>query len=237
MRIITGSARGTGLTAPEGETTRPTSDKVKEAVFSMIQFDVEGRNVLDLFAGSGQMALEALSRGAEKATLVNSSREAAACVEANAKKTRLSNRCRIVNNTYTSYLRAAAGREKYDLIFLDPPYGSGMLPKALRAIDAGELAAPGSTLVCETDCDVPSSATRLRTRMRKDEEYTAELVLKDVFGGDEELAARYEVLKSNLYGRTRITLLTPKTAEETGSEEPASEEPASDKPEAEGEAE
>ena len=241
MRIITGSARGTGLTAPEGETTRPTSDKVKEAVFSMIQFDVEGRNVLDLFAGSGQMALEALSRGAEKATLVDSSREAAACVEANAKKTHLSNRCRIVNNTYTSYLRAAAGREKYDLIFLDPPYGSGMLPKALRAIDAGELAAPGATLVCETDCDVPSSATRLRTRMRKDEEYTAELVLKDVFGGDEELAARYEVLKSNLYGRTRITLLTPKTQEEpveaVRSEEPASEEPASGEPEAEGEAE
>ena len=226
MRIITGSARGTGLTAPEGETTRPTSDKVKEAVFSMIQFDVEGRNVLDLFAGSGQMALEALSRGAEKATLVDSSRE-----EANAKKTHLSNRCRIVNNTYTSYLRAAAGREKYDLIFLDPPYDSGMLPKALRAIDAGELAAPGSTLVCETDCDVPSSATRLRTRMRKDEEYTAELVLKDVFGGDEELAARYEVLKSNLYGRTRITLLTPKTAEE------AAEGSASGEPEAEGEAE
>ena len=73
MRVITGSARGTRLVTAEGENTRPTSDKVKEAVFSMIQFDIEGRTVLDLFAGSGQMALEALSRGAERAVLVDSS--------------------------------------------------------------------------------------------------------------------------------------------------------------------
>ena len=224
MRIITGSARGTRLVTAEGENTRPTSDKVKEAVFSMIQFDVEGRNVLDLFAGSGQMALEALSRGAEKATLVDSSREAAACIEENAKKTHLSGRCRIVNNTYTSYLRAAAGREKYDLIFLDPPYDSGMLPKALRALAEGELAAPGATLVCETDCDIPAKATRLRARMRKDEEFSAELVLRDVFGGDEALASRYAVLKSSLYGRTRITLLAPADgAEKTETAEEESE--------------
>ncbi|MBE6723699.1 MAG: 16S rRNA (guanine(966)-N(2))-methyltransferase RsmD [Ruminococcaceae bacterium] len=207
MRIITGSARGTRLVTAEGENTRPTSDKVKEAVFSMIQFDIEGRRVLDLFAGSGQMAFEALSRGAERAVLVDSSKEAVACIEENAKKTHLGGRCRIVGNTYTSYLRSAAGRESFDLIFLDPPYNSGMLPKALKTIAAEGFAAPGSTLVCETDCDIPPKATRIR----KDEEVAAEAILRDVFGGDKELAARYAVLKSPLYGRTRITLLTPRT--------------------------
>ena len=205
MRIITGTARGTRLVTAEGENTRPTSDKVKEAVFSMIQFDVEGRAVLDLFAGSGQMALEALSRGAERAVLVDSSREAAACIEENAKKTHLGGRCRIVNNTYTSYLRGAAGRESFDLIFLDPPYGSGMLAKALRTIAADGFANAGATIVCETECDIPPKATRLR----RDEEIAAEAILRDVFGGDEELAGLYTVLKSPLYGRTRITLLTP----------------------------
>ena len=221
MRVITGSARGTRLVTAEGENTRPTSDKVKEAVFSMIQFDIEGRVVLDLFAGSGQMALEALSRGAERAVLVDSSKEAAACIEENAKKTRLAGRCRIVGNTYTSYLRGAAGREKFDLIFLDPPYGSGMLAKALRTIAEEGFAAPGATLICETDCDIPPKATRAR----KDEDLAAEAILRDVFGGDEELAARYEVLKSPLYGRTRITLLTPRFS---GAEEPETEASAPD---------
>ena len=218
MRVITGSARGTRLVTAEGENTRPTSDKVKEAVFSMIQFDIEGRVVLDLFAGSGQMALEALSRGAERAVLVDSSKEAVACIEENAKKTRLAGRCRIVGNTYTSYLRGAAGREKFDLIFLDPPYGSGMLAKALRTIAEEGFAAPGATLVCETDCDIPPKATRAR----KDEDLAAEAILRDVFGGDEELAARYEVLKSPLYGRTRITLLTPRFSGEEERETEAS---------------
>ena len=219
MRVITGSARGTKLVTAEGENTRPTSDKVKEAVFSMIQFDIEGRVVLDLFAGSGQMALEALSRGAERAVLVDSSREAAACIEENARKTRLAGRCRIVGNTYTSYLRSAVGREKFDLIFLDPPYGSGMLAKALRTIAEEDFAAPGATLICETDCDIPPRATRAR----KDEDLAAEAILRDVFGGDAELAAKYTVLKSPLYGRTRITLLTPRDPDV---EEPEKEGPA-----------
>ena len=90
MRIITGTARGTRLSSPEGEEiTRPTAEKVKEAVFSSIQFDIEGREVLDLFAGSGQMGLEALSRGAEKCTFVDNSREAIKFVTENAQKTKL----------------------------------------------------------------------------------------------------------------------------------------------------
>ena len=206
MRIITGTARGTKLAALEGEVTRPTTDKVKEAVFSMIQFDIEGRAVLDLFAGSGQLALEALSRGAARATMIDQSRDAVAVIMENAQKTHLFEKCRISAADYTSFIRGAAGREQYDVIFLDPPYNTGLLPAALKALADADLCAPGSTIVCETDCDIPIKASRAR----KDEEIAAEYVMKDVFGGSEELAARYDVLKSNLYGRTRITLLAPK---------------------------
>ncbi|MBQ4351923.1 MAG: RsmD family RNA methyltransferase, partial [Clostridia bacterium] len=120
-----------------------------------------------------------------------------------AKKTHLLGRCRILNTSFSSFLRGAAGRETYDIIFLDPPYDSNMLPKALRAIDEGGILAAGGTVVCETDCDVPVRATR----SRHDEEKEAERILADVFGGDEALRARYSVMKSVLYGRTRITLL------------------------------
>ncbi|MGN1409223.1 MAG: RsmD family RNA methyltransferase, partial [Eubacteriales bacterium] len=102
-----------------------------------------------------------------------------------------------------------AKREKYHIIFLDPPYNSGLLPASLKALHEAELFAPGAYIICETDCDLPVKATRLR----KDEDIAAEYVLKDVFGGSESLRDKYEVLRSALYGRTRITLLTPAKAD------------------------
>lgn len=204
MRIITGSARGTKLETLEGEITRPTTDKVKEAVFSMIQFDIEGRAVLDLFAGSGQLALEALSRGAARATLIDQSRDAVAVITANAKKTHLYEKCRISNADYTSFIRGAAGRDKYDIVFLDPPYNSGLLPASLASISDTDILNTGAYIVCESDCDIPVKAKRAR----KDEALSAECVLRDVFGGNDELSEKFTVVKSSLYGRTRITLLT-----------------------------
>ncbi|MGN1347268.1 MAG: 16S rRNA (guanine(966)-N(2))-methyltransferase RsmD [Eubacteriales bacterium] len=209
MRVITGSARGTKLAALEGEVTRPTTDRVKEALFSMIQFDIEGRAVLDLFGGSGQLAIEALSRGAARATILDQSRDAVNVIIENAKKTHLFEKCRISVSDYASFLRGAAGRETYDIVFLDPPYGSGLLPSALEGLHKAGLCADGAYIICETDCDIPVRNTRLR----RDEEAAAEFVLRDVFGGREELAACYDVLKSTLYGRTRITLLTPARSE------------------------
>ena len=110
MRIITGSARGVKLLTLEGDATRPTAERVKEAVFSMLQFELEGRAVLDLFAGSGQLGFEALSRGAARATLIDESRDAVAVVIENAKKTRLFDRCRISCADFAAFLRGAAGR-------------------------------------------------------------------------------------------------------------------------------
>lgn len=184
MRIITGTARGARLITLEGENTRPTGERVKEAVFSMIQFDIEGRRVLDLFGGSGQLALEALSRGAESAVITDASPEAVEIIKANAKTTKLYDRCRISMMEYEPFLRRAAGRESFDIIFLDPPYKSDYLLKSLRLIADGGIAKPHALIICE-------SAER------------------DIFTGDAELAARYTVRKQSNYGRANITLLSP----------------------------
>lgn len=150
MRIITGSARGTKLETLEGEETRPTTERVKEAIFSMIQFEIENRRVLDLFGGSGQLALEALSRGASKATIADESKEAVDIIIRNAKKTHLFEKCRVVRYDYKDYIRAAAGREQFDLIFLDPPYAKGYLWDALKRLVEGNVAAPGAIILCES---------------------------------------------------------------------------------------
>ena len=132
MRIITGSARGARLITLEGDATRPTGERVKEAVFSMIQFEIEGRRALDLFGGSGQLGLEALSRGAESAVIIDCAPEAVEIIKTNAKTTRLFDRCRISQMEYEPFLRRASGRERFDIIFLDPPYKSGFMPRAER---------------------------------------------------------------------------------------------------------
>ncbi|MBE6611699.1 MAG: 16S rRNA (guanine(966)-N(2))-methyltransferase RsmD [Ruminococcaceae bacterium] len=185
MRIITGTARGTKLATLDGDATRPTAERVKEAIFSMIQFDLPDAMVLDLFAGSGQMGLEALSRGAEKAHLIDRSAEAVDIIKKNAQKAHLWDRCRLVLSDYAEYLRVSKGKFKFDFVFLDPPYGSGMLQNSLRMLVDADLLADGAWIFCEDETD-------------------------DIFGGDEELAARYNVEKQNRYGRIFITVLSLK---------------------------
>jgi len=204
MRIITGSARGTKLEALEGEATRPTTDKVKEAMFSMIQFDIEGRAVLDLFAGSGQLGLEALSRGAARATLIDESRDAVNIIIENAKKTHLFEKCRVSVSGALPFIRSAGGKERYDIVFLDPPYASGLLPQALEKLADAELLAPGALIMCE--CDTENISRSLR--VRKDDDATAERVLEEIFGGREALMKRYKVHRTAVYGRTRLALLS-----------------------------
>ncbi len=202
MRIITGSAKGTNLETLEGLETRPTAVRVKEALFSMIQFDIEGRRVLDLFAGSGQLGLEALSRGAASATFIDSSREAADIVLKNAAKTKLKDRASVAVYDYESYLKNGKFPEGFDLIFLDPPYNSGFMHRALELIFSSSVLREGGTVVCETDTEESE-----RRKRRSGPDDTEGDVLRDVFSGDAELMEKYNVIKSSRYGRSRITLL------------------------------
>ena len=150
MRIITGSAKGKKLVSLEGEATRPTSERIKEAIFSSIQFDVEDRRVLDLFAGSGQMGLEALSRGAAKATFIDLSREAMEIVKQNARITGFFEVSHFLVSDWRNYIRKASGREQYDLVFIDPPYAMECCADAANYLAEKELIIPGAIVVLES---------------------------------------------------------------------------------------
>lgn len=148
MRIISGKARGTKLFAPDGVGTRPTLDRVREAIFSMLTGFVEDACVLDLFAGSGAMGLEALSRGARYADFADISREACRCVKRNIEKTHLAD-CRVSETDFKSFMQSCV--KKYDIIFLDPPYASEYYATALRLIKEKRLLADGGIIVAECD--------------------------------------------------------------------------------------
>ena len=147
MRVITGSAKGIRLKTPDGMKTRPTSDRVKEAVFSIVQFEIEGGRFLDLFAGTGQMGIEALSRGAASAVFVDGWREACALVRENLKLTKLSDRARVIQSDYMTYLQRC--REQFDVIFLDPPYAEIFLENALNKISEIDILSDRGIIICE----------------------------------------------------------------------------------------
>ena len=150
LRIITGTAKGKKLKTLEGDATRPTSERIKEAIFSAIQFDLEDRRILDLFAGSGQMGLEALSRGSLSVMFIDSAREAMEIVKENARAVGFFDKCRYLVSDYRNYIRKASGREKFDLVFIDPPYAMACCADAAqRLCDAGMLA-DGAIVVLES---------------------------------------------------------------------------------------
>ena len=157
MRVITGSARGAKLKTLDGLATRPTSDRVKEAVFNIIQFDIEGRRVLDLFGGSGQMAIEALSRGASYGVLVDQSGEAVKVIRENLKKTKFDQKASVFQMDYMRYLTTC--REKFDIIFLDPPYAEKFLENALQKISEIDILSEGGIIVCERPREKEMPAT------------------------------------------------------------------------------
>ncbi len=146
MRVITGTARGTNLKAPDGLSTRPTGDKVKQALFNMIQYEIAG-DVLDLFAGSGQLGIEALSRGAKSAVFVDQGRDAIAVIRDNLKRTHLEDKAQILCCDYLSYLSRC--KKKFRLIFLDPPYGEKYLENAIKSISEIDILAEGGIIVAE----------------------------------------------------------------------------------------
>lgn len=147
MRVITGSARGLRLQTPAGRDTRPTTDRVKEALFSILHFDIPGRRVLDLFAGSGQLGIEALSRGAAACTFVDQSAEAVAVIRENLRAAGLEAHAQVLCQDAFSFL--VRPHETFDLVLLDPPYHSGLLRRAMEMVEP--LMPMGGLLAAETD--------------------------------------------------------------------------------------
>ena len=147
MRVITGKARGVQLKTPEGMLTRPTADRVKEALFSIINFDLPGASVLDLFGGTGQLGIEALSRGANSAVFVDQREDACKIIRENLRRTKLESQGKVVRSDYLDYLRRS--REKFDIILLDPPYAEVFLENALKCITEIDILKTDGIIIAE----------------------------------------------------------------------------------------
>ena len=157
MRVITGSAKGRKLAGPVKTDIRPTSDMIKEAIFNIIQFDIEGSRVLDLFAGTGQMGIEAASRGASSVTFVDESRKAVNLIKTNLERCGLNGR--IVSADSTAFLD---GCEQFDVIFIDPPYSGGLARKCAEKILEFDILSESGIMICETgrETDLPPAPER-----------------------------------------------------------------------------
>lgn len=178
MRVVAGSARGTKLHCLEGLDVRPTLDRVKEAVFSMLSGYLLDSTVLDLFAGSGALGIEALSRGAKSATFVDASKVSLAVTQTNLTATHLMDKAACVNQDYSLFLQST--NQKFDIIFLDPPYSKGFVNNALQHILKNQVLVPGGLVICEADNQDELSEDDLRG---------------------------YTIFRDKNYGRVRILLL------------------------------
>ena len=147
MRVITGKARGIQLKTPDGMLTRPTADRVKEALFSIINFDIPGAKVLDLFGGTGQLGIEALSRGAESAVFVDAREESCRLIRENLKRTKLEQDAKVIRSDYLDYLNRC--REQYNIILLDPPYAEVFLENAIKRITEIDILQSDGIIVAE----------------------------------------------------------------------------------------
>ena len=151
MRVVSGKARGTKLNTLEGLETRPTSDRVKEALFSVIAEYVPNSSVLDVFSGSGALAIEALSRGADRAVLLEKNPKAGEVIRFNLEKTRLSDSARLIITDAFDFL--AKTDKRFDIIFLDPPYRFKLCDKAMDIIRKRNILAEDGIIICETSFD------------------------------------------------------------------------------------
>ena len=147
MRVITGKARGVALKTPNGMATRPTADRVKEALYNIIQFDVPAARVLDLFGGTGQLGIEALSREAKSAVFVDEREDACRLIKENLKRTKLEQFGRVIRSDYMAYLKTC--RDKFDIILLDPPYAEVFLENSLKMITEIDILQSGGIIVTE----------------------------------------------------------------------------------------
>ena len=169
MRVITGSARGRRLKELEGMETRPTTDRVKEGLFNILQFDIEGRRVLDLFAGTGQLGIECLSRGAASAVFVDRRSDAVKLIRENLKTTELTENARVISGDSMEYLKSL--KEPFDIILLDPPYGTGLVQSAISHIAGFDILAPHGIIVAEHPVDEAVPALNAPYRLHRTYRY------------------------------------------------------------------
>lgn len=159
MRIISGSARGIRLIAPEGLETRPTADRIKESLFNMIALDIPNANFLDLFSGSGAIGIEALSRGASHSTFIDNNKNAISSITQNLKKSKLEENATIINNDILNALKKLSDtnnkNNKFDIIFLDPPYNQGLTEPVLNLISQAKLLSGDGFIICEQHLKEP----------------------------------------------------------------------------------
>jgi len=168
MRIVSGTARGRKLKEPGGHKIRPTSDRVKESVFTIIQFDIEGRRVLDLFAGTGQYGIEALSRGAGSAVFVDTLADAVKLVKENLKITNLTDNARVYGRDALRYLDEC---DNFDLIFIDPPYDTKLAAKSIAKIAEFDKLNINGIIICELKADETPPTVELPYIMQKEYKY------------------------------------------------------------------
>lgn len=145
MRVISGTAKGIPLKTPAGDLTRPTTDRVKEALFSILQFDLPGSKVLDLFGGTGQLGIEAMSRGADEVVFVDARADACRLIKENLNRTKF--KAKVIQSDYLEYLRSS--KEKFNIIILDPPYAEVYLEKALRRISEIDILSTNGIIAIE----------------------------------------------------------------------------------------
>ncbi len=172
MRIIGGTARSLPLKTVEGTDTRPTTDRIRETLFNILGADVAGSVFLDLFAGSGGVGLEAVSRGAERAVFVDHSSAAAACIRENIRFTGFDSQCDVIRMDFRPALRSMEGKYSFDILFLDPPYGKGLAGEALRLLAGSSLYAPDALFIVEESIEFdPDDLTCFGYELIRDKRY------------------------------------------------------------------
>ena len=176
MRVISGLKRGTNLFSPVTDKTRPTTDRVRENIFNLIRFYLPDSNILDLFAGSGAMGIEALSQGGKKCVFVDSDKEAYNIINKNITKTRFEDKAEVYKMPFDNYLNNS--KEKFDVIFLDPPYHKGLVFEAINLIIKNNLCNDNCIVVIESDS-------------------SEEIVIPEGF----------ELLREKVYGRVKVTVI------------------------------
>ena len=179
MRVISGIARGRKLKEPLSDKIRPTSDKVKESVFNIVQFDIEGRRVLDLFSGTGQFGIEALSRGARSVVFVDSATESIKLIRENLKICGLSDMASIYAR---DALRFLEGEEKFDLIFIDPPYDSKLAELAVSKITEFDKLNINGIMICEIKVDSSTPEVTSPYMLEKEYKYGGVKITKYIRG-------------------------------------------------------